>query len=102
MEAFDNCTSQENLKFYFNGDVNATSITICCDDFVNAGANDELRVEVEVWVEDEEGNRDYCKTVVIIQDNQDICPNTGSVGKITGELKTAAGDVANPVDKELV
>ena len=99
--SFDNCTSQENLKFYFNGDVNATSITICCDDFVNAGANDELRVEVEVWVEDEEGNRDYCKTVVIIQDNQDICPNTGSVGKITGELKTAAGDVANPVDMNL-
>jgi len=99
--SFDNCTSKENLKFYFNGDENQTSITICCDDFVNAGANDELRVEVEMWVEDEEGNRDYCKTVIIVQDNQDICPNTGSLGKITGNLKTAAGDEANPVDMSL-
>ncbi|MBK9270503.1 MAG: T9SS type A sorting domain-containing protein [Saprospiraceae bacterium] len=99
--SFDNCTAQEDLLFYFNGDVNATSITVCCDDFVNAGANDELRIEVEMWVEDEEGNRDYCKTVVIVQDNQDICPNTGSVGRITGELKTAGGEEANPVDMSL-
>jgi hypothetical protein len=99
--SFDNCTSKENLKFYFNGDENQTSITICCDDFVNAGANDELRVEVEMWVEDEEGNRDYCKTVIIVQDNQDICPNTGSLGRITGNLKTSAGDEANPVDMSL-
>jgi hypothetical protein len=34
-----------------------------------------------MWVEDEEGNKDYCKTVVIVQDNQDICPNTGSAKK---------------------
>ncbi len=93
--SFDNCTSKENLKFYFDGDPAKTSIRVCCDDFVAAKANDELRVEVEMWVEDEEGNKDYCKTVIIVQDNLDVCPNTGNFGKITGELKTNKGDLAN-------
>jgi subtilisin-like proprotein convertase family protein len=91
--SFDNCTDAANLKFYFNGDPTKTSITICCDDFVAAGANDELIVDVQMWVEDEEGNTDYCKTVIIVQDNQDVCPNTGSAkGRVTGELKTENGD----------
>ncbi|MBK9721361.1 MAG: T9SS type A sorting domain-containing protein [Saprospiraceae bacterium] len=90
--SFDNCTNADDLLFYFNGDTSATSITICCDDFVAAGANDELLVDVQMWVQDEEGNTDYCKTVIIIQDNQDICPNTGSAkGRIEGELKTENG-----------
>ncbi|MEO6189946.1 MAG: T9SS type A sorting domain-containing protein [Saprospiraceae bacterium] len=99
--SFDNCSPKDSLKFYFDGDPNKPSITICCQDFIDKQANDELRVNVEMWVEDEEGNRDYCKTVVIIQDNLDICPNTGSFGKITGELKTRKGDLTNPVDVEL-
>ncbi|MBP8726311.1 MAG: hypothetical protein KBH75_09945, partial [Saprospiraceae bacterium] len=32
--SFDNCTEQEDLLFYFNGDPSQTGITICCDDFV--------------------------------------------------------------------
>ncbi|MEP7196438.1 MAG: HYR domain-containing protein [Saprospiraceae bacterium] len=100
--SFDNCTSKDNLKFYFDGDPNKPSIRICCDDFVTAQQNDELRVDVEMWVEDEEGNKDYCKTIVIIQDNLDICPNTGSAGKIVGELKTNKGDLTNPVDVKLM
>jgi len=99
--SFDNCTSKDNLKFYFDGDPNKTSIRICCEDFVRAQANDELRVPVEMWVEDEEGNKDYCKTTVIVQDNLDICPNTGSYGKITGELKTNKGELTNPADVQL-
>ncbi|NOT36155.1 MAG: T9SS type A sorting domain-containing protein, partial [Saprospiraceae bacterium] len=99
--SFDNCTDKDDLLFYFNGDPTKTSIRICCEDFVRAQANDALRVDVEMWVEDEEGNKDYCKTVVIVQDNLDICPNTGSAGKITGELKTNKGELTNPVDVQL-
>ncbi|MFN8280058.1 MAG: T9SS type A sorting domain-containing protein [Saprospiraceae bacterium] len=99
--SYDNCTAKENLKFYFDGDPNKPSIRICCQDFIDKKANDELRVDVEMWVEDEEGNKDYCKTVVIVQDNLDICPNTGSFGKITGELKTNRGDLTNPVEVQL-
>ncbi|MBP8725908.1 MAG: T9SS type A sorting domain-containing protein, partial [Saprospiraceae bacterium] len=90
--SFDNCTDQDDLLFYFDGDPSKTGITICCDDFVAAGANDELVVDVQMWVEDEEGNTDYCKTVVIVQDNQDVCPNTGSAGRITGDLRTENND----------
>ncbi len=57
--SIDNCTSQENLKFYFNGDPNKTSIRICCDDFVANQAYDSLIFKPDVWAEDEEGNRDF-------------------------------------------
>ncbi|MBK8956119.1 MAG: HYR domain-containing protein [Saprospiraceae bacterium] len=90
--SFDNCTDADDLAFYFDGDPTKTSITICCSDFVAAGANDELVVDVQMWVEDEEGNTDYCKTVVIVQDNQDICPDGLKKGRITGDLVTEKGD----------
>jgi hypothetical protein len=99
--SYDNCTAKENLKFYFDGDENKPSIRVCCDDFVAAGQNDELRIEVEMWVQDEEGNRDYCKTIVIVQDNLDSCLNTGSFGKITGSLKTEGSEEAKPVTMQL-
>ncbi|MBK9729081.1 MAG: HYR domain-containing protein [Saprospiraceae bacterium] len=100
--SFDNCTTNDALNFYFDGDTSKTSITICCDDFVAAGANDELLVEVQMWVEDEEGNTDYCKTVIIVQDNQDLCPNSSNVtGKITGNLKTEKGDETEFADVQM-
>jgi hypothetical protein len=100
--SFDNCTEQEDLLFYFNGDPSQTGITICCDDFVAAGANDELVVDVEMWVEDEEGNTDYCKTVVIVQDNQDVCPNTSpDLGRITGDLRTENNDETESANVQL-
>ncbi len=90
--SFDNCTDANDLLFYFNGDKTATSMTICCDDFVAAGVNDELVIDVQMWVEDKEGNTDYCKTVVIVQDNQNICPDNVTAGKITGLLATEKGE----------
>ncbi|MBK7226075.1 MAG: T9SS type A sorting domain-containing protein [Saprospiraceae bacterium] len=99
--SFDNCTPKDKLKFYFNGDKTATSRTICCEDFV-AGAGDELILDVEMWVEDEEGNTDFCKTQIIIQDVNDVCPNGGSFGKITGAIKTIKNDEAKSVNMELL
>ncbi|MBK8154251.1 MAG: hypothetical protein IPK61_15310 [Saprospiraceae bacterium] len=100
--SYDNCTPQSRLKFYFDGDTSATSKTICCSDFVANGANDELIVDVEMWVEDLEGNTDYCKTVIIVQDNQNICDDTQSLkGRINGDLRTESNDVTNPVKMEL-
>ncbi|MBK9270565.1 MAG: HYR domain-containing protein [Saprospiraceae bacterium] len=100
--SFDNCTSKDNLKFYFDNDATKQSITVCCDDFVNANANDELRIEVEMWVEDEEGNKDYCKTVIIVQDNQNICPdNLNGKARITGLVTDEKGDELNPVEISL-
>ncbi len=97
--SFDNCTSKDDLKFYFDGDPNKQSIRICCDDFVAKQANDELTVEVEMWVEDQEGNKDYCKTRVIVQDNQDVCPDNGNAkGKIAGIISNEKKEEAKSVD----
>jgi hypothetical protein len=99
--SYDNCTSKSKLKFYFDGDRNKPSIRVCCSDFVNNKVNDELRVPVQMWVEDEEGNRDYCSTIVIVQDNQNICPNSSNLGTISGNLKTENGDNTAEVTVDL-
>jgi hypothetical protein len=83
----DNCTERENLKFYFNGDPNMTSYCVNCDTFEARGADDKILIDVEVWVEDEEGNTDYCITTIEFQDNLDTCDNSGSI--ITGDVENA-------------
>ena len=77
--SFDNCTEQENLKFYFNGDTSLTSYCVNCDTFDARGADDKILIDVEVWVEDEEGNKDFCVTTIEVQDNNDVCDGPGSI-----------------------
>jgi len=84
--SFDNCTNQEDLKFYFNGDPNWVEYCINCDTFEARGADDKVLIDVEVWVEDEEGNTDFCITTIEIQDNQDVCDDSGS---LTGQVQNA-------------
>ncbi len=101
-KSFDNCTPSNRLKFYFNGDPARTFLRVCCDDFVREKKNDQLIVDVQVWVEDEEGNRDYCSTSVIVQDNQNICPNVGpATGHVSGLLKTETGQATAEASVEL-
>ncbi|MBK9270582.1 MAG: hypothetical protein IPM48_03205 [Saprospiraceae bacterium] len=100
--SYDNCTPSDKLKFYFDGDTSKRAFTICCEDFVREKINDEMVIDVIVWVEDEEGNRDYCKTLVIIQDNLNTCPNVGTAkGRVSGLIKTAGGEEASPVEMSL-
>jgi len=89
--SFDNCSSKDKLKFYFDGDINKTSIMVTCDDFIASGQCDQLRFEVEMWVEDDEENRDYCKALIIILDSLDACINGDGAtisGIVTEENKT--------------
>ncbi|MBK9109099.1 MAG: T9SS type A sorting domain-containing protein [Saprospiraceae bacterium] len=81
----DNCTTDKNLRYYFNGDQMLTELIVCCDDFVAAGANNELIVEVQLWVEDEEGNSDHAKTEILVTDPLGICGGHFG-GKIMGEV----------------
>jgi hypothetical protein len=74
--SFDNCTVSGNLLFYFNADRADTLHTFCCSDFVNAGANFQLHVNIELWVEDEQGNADFCEVQLVIYDTQNECPLT--------------------------
>ena len=80
--SFDNCTDTSDLRFSFSTDVNETGRTFSCADIEN-GVSDTIEVTIYVW--DEEGNSDFCQTVLILQDNQDVCPNTGNAqGMISG------------------
>ncbi len=99
----DNCTPKNKLKFYFDGDTSKRSIRVCCDDFVKHQKSDELAIEVQMWVEDEEGNKDYCTTTVIVQDNQNICPNppTLNSGNVNGFVKTENGELTAKASVEL-
>ncbi|NOT37724.1 MAG: hypothetical protein HOP11_10145 [Saprospiraceae bacterium] len=83
----DNLTSRDNLKFYFNGDSSLTSIRITCNDFIKAQEHcRELKLELELWVEDNNGNKDYCKTYVNIVDVNQLCPIECYAGKIFGKI----------------
>ncbi|MBK8955831.1 MAG: T9SS type A sorting domain-containing protein [Saprospiraceae bacterium] len=98
--SFDNCTNAEDLKIYFD-DFDSDSLTICCDDFVANRINDELIIPVTICVEDEEGNKDCCKTTVVIQDPHNVCPDVGSFGKISGEIRTLNSEETQDAEVQL-
>jgi len=73
LASHDNCFMGDVLKFYFNGDPTKSLLQICCDDFVKTKAHLNLTFDAELWVEDEEGLTDSCKTMVTVIDNRNIC-----------------------------
>ncbi len=99
----DNCTSPKGLKFYFAGDRDSFSMRVCCDEFERQKKNDEVNIVVDVWVEDEEGNRDLCTTTITVQDNLDVCPDQASTltGSIEGQLRTEMGQNTSSTMVEL-
>ncbi|MBP9208926.1 MAG: HYR domain-containing protein [Saprospiraceae bacterium] len=98
--SYDNCTAPEDLHIYF-GDYDSDSLTICCEDFVNNRVNDELIIPVVICVEDEEGNEDCCQTTLVVQDPNNVCPDVGSYGKISGELRTQSNEETQDADVQL-
>ncbi|MCC7027574.1 MAG: T9SS type A sorting domain-containing protein [Saprospiraceae bacterium] len=101
--SFDNCSSKDKLKFFFDGDINKTSTVYTCEDFaakVNCN-NSRYKVEfdIEMWVEDEEENRDYCKTKIsIIRDGLDSCIIQFDGANIVGFIKTEDQKESAPVE----
>ena len=87
--SFDNCTEPEDLKYYFNGDTSRTGYVVSCDTFDAHGAIGLVRIEVEMWVEDEEGNTDFCRTTIEVQDPNGVCEGTNPLrGSIAGTIVT--------------
>jgi len=100
-KAWDNCTEdafvESSVKIRREGDTGALqdAITLCCEDLGT--------VIVEVWVSDDaDGNNipytagdntDFCSTYIILQDNTEICGDTGgSLVAIAGEIETEMGE----------
>lgn len=96
--SFDNCTDTSDLKFSFSANVNDISKIIRCEDIRNG--REEI-FEVSIYVTDEAGNQDECKTRLIVQDNQDVCPNSFS-NEVAGLIKVSNNSVAPGVMVKLV
>ncbi len=100
--SYDNCTTPEGLKFYFDRDRSKSKITVCCDDFVAAGQYDELRMMQEVTVEDEAGNVSFCNVVIYVIDSFDNClSDRGLFRTIKGRIETEHHEEVKKINVQL-
>ena len=98
--AEDNCTNRTTEEWKANararlvGDNNAlmSTVQLCCGDlFLNP-------IQVEVWVEDEAGNADFCIVDIDLQDNQANCDDMGTgSSRLIGSTNTEMGDAVSDV-----
>jgi len=75
--SFDNCTGEDDLLVYFNNNPALTSLTFDCSQLGEQ--------TVELWVEDEAGNKDFCETTIFVQDNMFACGDIAIAGTIATE-----------------
>ena len=81
------CNDNELLFTLTYSGTSGTSLTFSCDDLPPGASSATL--PLQMWVEDEFGNADYCEVVLILQDNQGYC-NDGSVesNRVAGYVYT--------------
>ncbi len=84
----DNCDATVELSFDQN-DLSIKSLTFTCS---NIGAN-----EITMWVTDDMGNQDYCRTILNIQANGNICPDTSGM-MIAGHIETEFEEMLENVE----
>jgi hypothetical protein len=63
--SFDNCTDEENLAIAFSQNPGDTTRVFDCTNLDTT--------EIEIWVIDEYGNSDFCRTYLKINDNHGAC-----------------------------
>lgn len=92
-----NCNSNPLNVFFLENGTQTTSLTFDCDDMPNGT---EATIFVDVWYEDEAGNRDFCTVTVVLQDNEnDACDNVGS--RIQGNVRTEDHEMVENVTVEI-
>lgn len=89
----DNCTDADDLDFSFSSNPNNGSLTFTCDDLGE--------VDVRFYVTDEAGNQDFVEVVILVQDNNGVCPGT-STAQVTGLITTPMDDPVQGVDVNLM
>lgn len=78
----DNCTDASRLKYSFSSTLSDSFRTIKCSDLSNGRAD---TFDLDVYVTDLSGNQDLCQTKLIVQDNQNVCPDvTNLTGNVAG------------------
>ncbi|MEZ4895776.1 MAG: T9SS type A sorting domain-containing protein [Saprospiraceae bacterium] len=89
--SYDNCTLSENLILSFTEDGETPSWTYTCADIPDGRSQE---IQVTIWVIDEAGNKDFCTTTFILQDN------TGNACTDNSPLTESGVGKANPGIKE--
>ncbi|NNE15710.1 MAG: T9SS type A sorting domain-containing protein [Saprospiraceae bacterium] len=93
------CNNFNELDVYFlDGSSQVQSLEFNCDDILD-GVSQEI--PLELYYEDEYGNRDFCVVILLLQDNAfDICENPiGSM--VEGNVRTLNSDMLEDVRVEL-
>jgi hypothetical protein len=79
--SYDNCTTANKLKFSFSANPADTILMYSCD---SIGYR-----KIRLWVTDESGNKDFCTTYVILDDNSKVCKTTAvQMSNVSGEIMT--------------
>ncbi|HQW02104.1 MAG TPA: hypothetical protein PLR30_06495, partial [Saprospiraceae bacterium] len=86
----DNCTPNSELRFSFSSNPSNASRIFNCSDILNGRQH---AVEVQIWVTDNSGHQDWCKTYILLQDNGGqpggVCKDTTvTEANINGRLYT--------------
>ena len=101
LKAEDNCTIRtdeewmENARIRFadSNEPLSTFVEVCCADIFLGN------VPVEIWVEDEAGNADFCIVNINIQDNIGACDDSGiGAATLIGSIQTEIGAGISEVD----
>lgn len=80
--SYDNCSAYDDLKISFSANVNDTELTISCLDIIG-----NAFYPVEIWVTDENGNQDFCSTLIKVDDPHTTC-GIPALATIAGDIKT--------------
>lgn len=95
--SYHSCYPNAKLTYSFSADTSDNVIIFTCQ---NLGRN-----EIEIWVTDEFGNQAYCRTYVMVQNNNprltDCMPDSLRTGTISGNLINPVGQSVKAVEMEL-
>lgn len=71
-------------------DVTRLSLVFDCDDHDATNGSDGTQIVVFIDAWDSVGNRDFCETYILLQDQSSVCPGS-AMGSISGMLRTENG-----------
>lgn len=94
----DACTPKEKLLVSFSESSIIPSKTFTCADILNGVSQN---INVVIWFIDESGNKAYCTSVLSLQDNNDVCPNSTITANLGGRISTELGEIVDSVNVAL-
>lgn len=91
LSSYDNCTPSHLLKFSFSELTSDTLKTLTCSDIPDGK---EVTLDLNMWVTDLEGNKEYCAIHLTLIDNGNACQDAGAFTSLFG-LVWQAGTGSN-------